>query len=296
MLFILTGCGDKKESDEEVNSSENSKKENESNSTKDGDYKDIIENFTNAINNSSKIDSFVDKYFDKKAMSALLKIHDSETYTDDEKALQRDFIEEYNMMEASEYSDYEKELKKSLKHWKDRKITVLEIGDLEDAAEVNIDGFKQCNVKFQEFEGNEISVDFLFYKNKIVAINDGAVVEASRVDDTNKMSDVEQVLAEGDEAKNAKLGFIGSTAPDEIVKEYNAIPGVYVDKVVKNKPGSNTVMVGDIITEFNGERVLTVEDLEKLINKCKEGDTVTVRAYSRTESKYKTWQFTFFNT
>ena len=293
MLLVLTGCGDKKDSDE----SDSSKGMSTVDSSRATDYRDIVEEFADAINNHSKIDSFVDKYFDFKALFAMNHISSEyDLKLDDEDKIEKAFIEEYDTIEESEYSNFKKEFKQSLKDWKDREITVMEIGDLEDMEAPDIDGFKHCDVKFQEFEGNEITVEFLFYKNGIVSVNDGAVVEARRPGDEDRNSDVEQVYADGTEAKNAKLGFIGITAPDEIVKEYNAIAGVYVEKLVENKPGSDTVMVGDIITEFNGERVLTAEDLEKLIDKCKEGDDISVRYYSRVDSRYRTSSFTFFDT
>lgn len=55
--------------------------------------------------------------------------------------------------------------------------------------------------------------------------------------------------------------------------------GIYVSKLQKNSPLEITIFrPGDIIRGINGEKVLSVEDVERLISGFEPGDTVTVNA------------------
>ena len=91
MLLVLTGCGDKKDSDE----SDSSKGMSTVDSSRATDYRDIVEEFADAINNHSKIDSFVDKYFDFKALFAMNHISSEyDLELDDEDKIEKAFIEE----------------------------------------------------------------------------------------------------------------------------------------------------------------------------------------------------------
>ena len=53
--------------------------------------------------------------------------------------------------------------------------------------------------------------------------------------------------------------------------------GVFIAKVVKDSPASKAgISSGDVILEFNGEKVSTIKGLRELIAKCAVGDKVKV--------------------
>ncbi|MDR1914023.1 MAG: trypsin-like peptidase domain-containing protein [Clostridiales bacterium] len=99
------------------------------------------------------------------------------------------------------------------------------------------------------------------------------------------------------------LGIQGMTMTEDQASILN-IPnlGVYVDSII---PGSSAEAAGilrrDIITNFNGAPVFTMEQLTEEIQKCKVGDVVEVRVYRAdiresisftvTLSEYKTDNF-----
>ena len=53
--------------------------------------------------------------------------------------------------------------------------------------------------------------------------------------------------------------------------------GVFIAKVVKDSPAAKAgISAGDVILEFNGEKVTTTKGLRDLIAKCAVGDKVKV--------------------
>ena len=84
-------------------------------------------------------------------------------------------------------------------------------------------------------------------------------------------------IISGEKKHDIELGISGV----EITKEYNKVygfpMGVYIRNVEAGSPASNAgLRQGDIIVEFNGDEVYTVEELEKKLSQCKDGDTVEV--------------------
>lgn len=60
---------------------------------------------------------------------------------------------------------------------------------------------------------------------------------------------------------------------------YNAPAGIYVSNVASGSAAQRAgLQAGCIITGFNGEDVSTMEDLQKLIQNCAPGDSVTITA------------------
>lgn len=82
----------------------------------------------------------------------------------------------------------------------------------------------------------------------------------------------------------AQLGISGGTVTDEVRKSYNLSDecpdGVLVTQVNRGtavyKAG---LSVFDIITEFNGTKIATIEELKERIAECKAGQTVSMTYY-----------------
>jgi serine protease Do len=75
-----------------------------------------------------------------------------------------------------------------------------------------------------------------------------------------------------------QLGIKGSNVTQDIGEIYALPTGVYVAEVLKGSSAEAAgIMAKDIITDFNGEKILSMEQLSSLIKECKVGDTVEIR-------------------
>ena len=82
----------------------------------------------------------------------------------------------------------------------------------------------------------------------------------------------------------AKLGIEGATVNEASIKNYNlpeSVPkGVYVATVSrKSAVYKEGLSAEDIITEFNGKKVETMEELKAYLAECSAGDTATIKYY-----------------
>lgn len=86
------------------------------------------------------------------------------------------------------------------------------------------------------------------------------------------------IVAKTDET-TAFLGITGGTLDEDTASAYNAPSGIYVSNVASGSAAQRAgLQAGCIITGFNGEDVSTMEDLQKLIQNCAPGDSVTITA------------------
>lgn len=86
------------------------------------------------------------------------------------------------------------------------------------------------------------------------------------------------IVAKTDET-TAYLGITGGTLDEDTASAYNAPAGIYVSNVASGSAAQRAgLQAGCIITGFNGEDVSTMEDLQKLIQNCAPGDSVTITA------------------
>lgn len=76
------------------------------------------------------------------------------------------------------------------------------------------------------------------------------------------------------------IGIAGRAVDEETAKANNIVPGVLVMEVQNNTPAYlAALMVGDIITEFDGQKVASVEELNKAKNAKEAGDEVMLKIY-----------------
>lgn len=84
-----------------------------------------------------------------------------------------------------------------------------------------------------------------------------------------------------DEEKQAYLGIGGYTVSDEEAQYYGYPKGVYIAKVYEDTAAEAAgLKEGDIIVEFDGEEITSMEDLQKLLTQY-EGGTRAVITYMR---------------
>ncbi|OOB78345.1 MAG: hypothetical protein BEN18_07680 [Epulopiscium sp. Nuni2H_MBin001] len=94
----------------------------------------------------------------------------------------------------------------------------------------------------------------------------------------NDVKEIVDELMEHGRVLRPSLGIYGYTMTQDIASMYELAVGVYIEGVI---PGSGADIAGieahDIILEFAGEKVTTVEDLVNLIEVQSVGDMITVR-------------------
>lgn len=74
-----------------------------------------------------------------------------------------------------------------------------------------------------------------------------------------------------------KIGISAKDITEEISKQYNIPVGIYVSEIQKSSAAEKAgIMPGDIIVQFDGQKVKTVEELNKLKGTHKASDVVKV--------------------
>jgi Trypsin-like serine proteases, typically periplasmic, contain C-terminal PDZ domain len=121
-----------------------------------------------------------------------------------------------------------------------------------------------CNL-----DGEIIGISSLEFQNKYGGDHLSVVVGGSEL-----ASIIESIIDTGN-AEKIKLGFIGGSIKSEDGKTYD---GVYVESVMHD---SNIAKAGigptDIIKEVGGEKITTIEDLDKVIKKYNVGDNISCK-------------------
>ncbi len=82
------------------------------------------------------------------------------------------------------------------------------------------------------------------------------------------------------------IGISGRTVTKRDAQAYGLVEGVYVVSVSEYSPAERAgIMIGDIITVFNGTTVTTVEEINDIKNKFSPGKTVDVKIWRQGKSK-----------
>ncbi len=78
--------------------------------------------------------------------------------------------------------------------------------------------------------------------------------------------------------KRPQLGIKGTNVTEDLGDIFTIPIGVYVAEVMAGGSAEKAgIVVTDIITEFNGEKIFSMEQLSKLIKNCKVSDIVDIR-------------------
>ena len=121
-------------------------------------------------------------------------------------------------------------------------------------------------------------------KGQVIGINSIKYVDSKvegmgfSIPSNRAMSIIENII----EGKNGKT-YIGLTGAD-ISKEYAQIygfpEGIYVKSVESSSPASKAgIHTGDIIVEFDGKSVYTIEELFEMVEDHNDGDKVSITIY-----------------
>ena len=93
----------------------------------------------------------------------------------------------------------------------------------------------------------------------------------------NSTFEISEQLIETGKVKRPYIGISGADVNEVYSKYYNLPVGIYIAQILDDGPAKDSdLKIGDVILKFNGEKVETMSQLNKLKNKCKIGDEVTL--------------------
>ncbi len=96
----------------------------------------------------------------------------------------------------------------------------------------------------------------------------------------NDVIDVINQLIEYNKVLRPYIGITGMSLDEATAEKYNLVVGVYVQEVEDFSAAQIAgIKAGDVIVEFDGEEVETVDEITELKNQHSIGDTVTVKVY-----------------
>ena len=91
---------------------------------------------------------------------------------------------------------------------------------------------------------------------------------------------VDDLMKNGYVQNRVKIGISGEALTSEQAMQLGVSGGIYVDTVDPNGPcGDTEIAEGDIIYEADGEKIESFSDIYNVLEKHKEGDTITIKYY-----------------
>lgn len=93
---------------------------------------------------------------------------------------------------------------------------------------------------------------------------------------------IDQLIEYGT-VKRPYIGITGSTLNESTAKRYNVPVGVYVEEILEDGPAKGKLEVGDIITEAEGTKVTSINEINNVKNTYSIGDEFTLKVYRDNE-------------
>ena len=88
---------------------------------------------------------------------------------------------------------------------------------------------------------------------------------------------INSIIKDGYVTGRPLIGIVGMNVTEEIAKANDLVVGVYVRDVSEFSAAERAgIKIGDVITSFDGKKVKTIEELNKMHDEHKAGDTVKV--------------------
>lgn len=96
-----------------------------------------------------------------------------------------------------------------------------------------------------------------------------------------------------DESESAYLGISGADITDDVANTYNMPNGIYVTKVAEGSAAEKAgIQKGDILTEFDGKDVTSMENMQEILKYYKAGKKVKVKVQVADNDTYKEKELT----
>jgi len=96
----------------------------------------------------------------------------------------------------------------------------------------------------------------------------------------NSTTDITSQLIQYSKVKRPYIGISGVDLDEKTAKVYNLVVGVYVKSIEDFSAAEKAgVKVGDVITEVDGQKVTTMDEVNEIKNKKNIGDTLKLKIY-----------------
>jgi len=163
-----------------------------------------------------------------------------------------------------------------------KKQQIVKMKFIDDDGEVHELESNDINIKRKEIrnaDGSK-SIEVQVESEDIIDLEDGVISKTIEVEVNNADSEQEEIIVEVIEENNnkAQLGIMIENAPDGVT-----IKGFAPESNAK----SGGLAEGDVITNFNGTNIKTIEALVSEVGKYKAGDEVKVRFRRNNENLEK---------
>lgn len=90
-----------------------------------------------------------------------------------------------------------------------------------------------------------------------------------------------------DKAERGTIGIYGTTITDDIASVYGYPNGVYVSQIIEDTGAASAGLYqGDIIYEINGEDIMSMDDIQQILQYYKEGETISISYYRLTDGDF----------
>lgn len=91
---------------------------------------------------------------------------------------------------------------------------------------------------------------------------------------------IEALMSDGFVPDKGRVGIYYYAISEESAEKYGIVPGISVQKIDPECNVAKTdLQAGDIITEMNGKKTTTIEDVTELMKEMKAGDEMTFKVY-----------------
>ena len=153
--------------------------------------KAVAKNLGKALESKEKLEKFVDKNIDFKALVALNKVSSNIDYSElmgaseDEinKKMSEEFKKQYKEVSKDDVKDIKEKVKDSIENdVVDKKLKVKEIGDLETEEGDGMKDFQSMKVTYEDEDGKEYKYNLSFYKKKLVTYSEDVSYDTSDFD------------------------------------------------------------------------------------------------------------------
>lgn len=96
-----------------------------------------------------------------------------------------------------------------------------------------------------------------------------------------------------DESESAYLGISGADITEDVANTYNMPNGIYVTKVAEGSAAEKAgIQKGDILTEFDGKEVTSMENMQEILKYYKAGKKAKVKVQVADNGTYKEKELT----
>ena len=111
----------------------------------------------------------------------------------------------------------------------------------------------------------------------------------------NSSMDIINQLIEFGIVKRPYIGIKGRNITEELAKKYDYPVGIYVQEITSGTAADKAgLKIQDVIVEIEGQKVATVDELNKVKNTYKVGDEITLKIYR--DKKYMDIKLTLSET